>query len=305
MSTAPIVLFVYNRLDHTRKTIESLRRNVLAEDSDLFIYSDAAKNSAAEPQVIAVRNYLQTVNGFKSVTIQLREINLGVDKNIIQGVTDIVNTYGKIIVLEDDLVTSKYFLQYMNDALNVYKDHTEVACIHGYLLPIAPQLEEVFFIKGADCWGWATWKRAWDLFEVDGSLLLDQIEQLELQDEFDFRGTYPYTKALRDQASGRTDCWDIRWYAAAFLKNKLTLYPGKSLVNNIGHDNSGTNCADTESYEVEVAEHRVNVTAEVLHLDVAYEAFADFFRTLPLQGSLQKSRLSRSFKYVKSFLLNR
>jgi hypothetical protein len=305
MSTAPIVLFVYNRLDHTRKTIESLRQNVLAEDSDLYIYSDAAKDFGAEPQVNAVRNYLKSVRGFNSVTIRLREINLGVDENIINGVTEIVNSYGKIIVLEDDLVTSKYFLQYMNDALNVYKDHSEVACVHGYLLPIAPQFDEVFFIKGADCWGWATWKRAWDLFEADGSLLLDQIEQLNLQDEFDFGGTYPYTKALRDQASGRTDCWDIRWYAAAFLKNKLTLYPGKSLVNNIGHDNSGTNCADTESYEVEVAEHRVNVTAEVLHHNEAYDAFADFFRALPLQGSPQKSRLSRSFKYVKSFLLNK
>ena len=304
MSLAPVVLFVYNRLDHTKRTVQSLQKNFFAEDTDLFVYADAARDGAAAIKVNEVREYLKTIGGFKSVTIRLRENNLGVDDNIILGVTEIINEYGKIIVLEDDLVTSKWFLQYMNDSLNFYKDQEEVACIHGYLLPVQQKLKEVFFLKGADCWGWATWKRAWDIFELDGSMLLDKLEKRALEREFDFGNTYPYTQALRDQAEGRTKCWDIRWYASAFLENKLTLHPGQSLVSNIGHDNSGTHCYETERYDVVLAEEPLDVEVEVLHDDHAYDAFAEFFKTLPSQvASREKSWLSKSFKYVKALIL--
>jgi hypothetical protein len=306
MSLAPVALFVYNRLDHTHRTVQSLQANVLAKDSDLYIFADAARTVAAEVQVNAVREHLKTIDGFKSVTIRLREVNLGVDDNIIQGVTEVINHYGKVIVLEDDLVTSKWFLKYMNDSLEFYANQEEVACIHGYLLPVQQELKEVFFLKGADCWGWATWKRAWDLFEPDGSILLNKVQRRALESEFDFGNTYPYTQALSDQAEGKSTCWDIRWHASAFLENKLTLYPGKSLVNNIGHDNSGTHCVTTQSYEVALAEEPVNVEVDVFHDELAYAAFADFFRTLPNQGVLRKKNwLSKSFKYVKSLVLKR
>jgi hypothetical protein len=304
MSLAPVVLFVYNRLDHTRRTVQSLQNNFFSESTDLYIYADAAGNAAADIKVNEVREYLKTIDGFKSVTIRLRSNNMGVDDNIIDGVTKVINDHGKVIVLEDDLVTSKWFLQYMNDSLNFYKDQEEVACIHGYLLPVQQKLKEVFFLKGADCWGWATWKRAWDLFEADGSILLDKIEKRALQKEFDFGNTYPYTQALRDQAEGRTTCWDIRWYASAFLEDKLTLHPGQSLVNNIGHDNSGTHCYETNSYDVVLAEEPIDIEAEVLHDDHAYDAFADFFKTLSAQvGISKKGWLSRSFRYVKTLIL--
>jgi hypothetical protein len=304
MSLAPVVLFVYNRLDHTQRTVQSLQANILAKDTDLFIYTDAARSAAATVPVNAVRDYLRTIDGFNSVTVRLRENNLGVDNNIILGVTEVINDYGKIIVLEDDLVTSKWFLQYMNDSLNFYKDQDEVACIHGYLLPIQQKLKESFFLKGADCWGWATWKRAWDFFEADGSTLVNELKAKALESEFDFGNTYPYTQALRDQAEGRTTCWDIRWYASAFLRNKLTLYPGQSLVNNIGHDNSGTHCGDTQSYEAALAEAPVNVEVDIVHNAQAYDAFAEFFRTLSIQSTVRrKSWLSRSFKHLKMFIL--
>lgn len=304
MSLAPVVLFVYNRLDHTRRTVQSLQQNFLAEDTDLYVYADAAQDASAGVKVNEVRDYLKTITGFKSVTIRLRETNLGVDDNIIDGVTEVINEYGKIIVLEDDLVTSRWFLQYMNDSLTFYKDQKEVACIHGYLLPVQQQLKEVFFLKGADCWGWATWKRAWDIFEADGSILLDKLKRKGLERDFDFGNTYPYTQALRDQAEGRTTCWDIRWYASAFLENKLTLHPGKSLVSNIGHDNSGTHCYETQSYDVALAEEPLAIEAKVVHDDLAYDAFAEFFKTLPNQAVLrEKSWLSKSFKYFKTAIL--
>jgi hypothetical protein len=305
MNTAPITLFVFNRLVHTQKTIQSLQKNILAAESNLFIYADAPRNESDEDGVGHVRAYLRTITGFKSITIRHREKNLGVDEHIIQGVTEIVNEFGKIIVLEDDLVTSIWFLKYMNDALNFYENKPQVACIHGYLLPVKQKLNEVFFLKGADCWGWATWKHAWDLFEPDGLKLLKKIEEGGLQNEFDFKQTYPYTQALRDQAEGRVTCWDIRWYASAFLGNKLTLYPGKSMVNNIGHDNSGTHCFITDSYEVSISEIPVNIETEVVASAQAYQAFASFFRTLPGQNQRKKSWLSKSFKQIKALVLNK
>lgn len=300
MGLAPIVLFVYNRFDHTRRTVQALQNNVLAKDSKLIVYADAAKNSEAEGQVIAVRDYLKTIDGFLAVDIRHRYTNLGFNQNIITGVSEVVNEYGKIIVVEDDLVTSQWFLSYMNDALERYEQDNKVACIHGYLLPVKRQLKEAFFLKGADCWGWATWKRAWDLFEDDAAVLLSEIKTLRLQYEFEFNGTYPYVKMLEGEGNGKNASWDVRWYASAFLQNKLTLYPGTSLVNNIGHDNSGSNCGETQTYEVSIGQNKVDVSTAVEVDQEAYAAIAELFRTISSQDARKKSWLSRSFKRFKS-----
>lgn len=301
MNHAPIILFVYNRPEHTKKVVESLLQNTLSKESELYIYADAAKDEAALDGVNLVRDYLFTVSGFKRIHIRLRETNLGVDENIISGVTDVLNMHDKTIVLEDDLVTSPWFLQYMNDALNFYQDREEVASIHAYTYPIQQKLKEVFFLKGADCWGWATWKSKWGLFERDGTKLLNRIIEQKLESEFNFDNTYPYVQALRDQAEGRTKCWDIRWYASAFLEKKLTLYPGQSMVHNIGHDASGSHCGDTRHFDVALAQSPLNIVTDVLLDADAYHAFADFLKTLPpYTNHRQKNWLSRSFKSLKS-----
>jgi len=237
---SPIVLFVYNRPDHTKKTIEALQKNNLAQESELFIFSDNYKYNESKTKVDEVRKYIETISGFKKIKIIKREINFGLAKSIISGVTEIVNHFGKIIVLEDDLVTSPYFLEYMNEALDLYEKENEIISIHGYVYPTKNKLPETFFIKGADCWGWATWKRGWDLFEPDGNKLLRELEKRNLIKEFDFYGNYNYSGMLKRQIAGLNDSWAVRWYASAFLANKLTLYPGKSLIQNIGQDNSGT-----------------------------------------------------------------
>lgn len=304
MTLAPIVLFVYNRCLHAQRTVDALKVNALAAESDLYIYADAAKNEAALPAVAALRNYLNEITGFRSIHICLRERNLGVDENIILGVTEVIEKHGRAIVVEDDLVTSPWFLRYMNEALDFYEPYQEVASIHGYVYPIRQQLKEVFFLKGADCWGWATWKRAWDIFEPDGEKLLREIERRGLQREFNFNDTYPYVNALEDQVAGRTTCWDIRWYAAAFLKDMLTLYPGQSLVNNIGHDASGTHCGVNQAYDVVLATEPVRVVTAVKPDPEAYQAFVDFLRPLMPEAVTppKKGWLSRSFKKLKSFL---
>ncbi len=191
---APIALFVYNRPWHIQQTVEALQKNDLAEDSDLFIFSDAPKKKEAVAAVQEVREYIKTVGGFKSVSIIERDINFGLANSIIDGVTRMCNEYGRVIVLEDDLVTSPYFLCYMNDALDLYEHEESVISIHGYIYPVAEKLPETFFLRGADCWGWATWKRGWELFEQDGRRLLEELCRQKLTDRFDFDNSYPIHK---------------------------------------------------------------------------------------------------------------
>jgi len=249
---APIVLFVYNRLWHTKKTIEALKRNELAKESELFIYSDGPKYKQNSTTVFEVRSYLHEINGFKKITIIERNKNFGLAKSIIDGVSHTINQFGRVIVLEDDLVTSPIFLRYMNDALDLYKDNTEVVSIHGYQYPLEDisYLSDTFFIKGADCWGWATWENKWRLFEDDGQKLLDQLKQRKLQKVADFNNSYGYTKMLKNEIKGKNDSWAIKWYMSAFLHNKLTLYPKKSLVQNIGNDGSGTHVSPTDQFNI-------------------------------------------------------
>lgn len=235
MEPAPIVLFVYNRPWQTRQTVEALMKNELAKESELFIFSDGAKAEKDLEKVKEVREYIKTIDGFKKVTIIERNKNWGLANNIIDGVTRIVNQYGKIIVLEDDLLTSPYFLRFMNEGLEVYKDEERVASIHGYIYPIEG-LPDLFFIKGADCWGWATWKDKWAIFEPDSKKLLEELKKQKKQKEADFNRSYGYTKMLVGQIKGKNNSWAIRWYFSAFLKDMLTLYPGKSFVKNIGFD---------------------------------------------------------------------
>jgi hypothetical protein len=249
---APIALFVYNRPKHTQQTIEALSLNLLAKQSDLYVFSDAAKNDDAKVVVDEVRSYIKKISGFNKVEIVERKSNYGLANSIIDGVTSVVNQYGKVIVLEDDLVTSPYFLKYMNDGLNLYETNKDVISIHGYIYPVKGTLPETFFLRGADCWGWATWKDKWSLFEPNGEKLLCELKQKKLIKRFDFNGAYSYSKMLKNQIKGKNDSWAIRWYASAFLENKYTLYPGKSLVLNIGNDGSGTHCGETNAFSSEL-----------------------------------------------------
>lgn len=278
MSFAPIVLFVYNRPQHTRRTVEALLKNEQAGNSDLIIYADAAKTASAASAVQAVREYIKTITGFKSVRIVERPNNFGLASSVIDGVTHVVNEYGRVIVLEDDLVTSPYFLKYMNDGLIRYEHESAVISIHGYVYPVKEALPETFFLRGADCWGWATWKRGWDLFESDGAKLLAELIRKGLTQKFDFEGAYPYIKMLKDQIKGKNSSWAIRWHASAFLANKMTLYPGSSLVLNIGNDSSGTHCGTTDVFSGEIANLPVKIQdSKIVENITAYDAIVKFF----------------------------
>lgn len=287
---APVVLFVYDRLDHARQTIEALQKNFLALESRLIIFTDAAKNNVQAGAVRAVRQYLYTIEGFKSVTVIEREENFGLARSIVDGVTSIISEYGRVIVLEDDLVTSPFFLQYMNDGLRQYEKDKNVASIHAYVYPIAG-LPETFFMRGADCWGWATWCDRWAMYEPDGVALLSELKRRGLTTQFDLNGAYPFTQMLSDQISGRNNSWAIRWHASVFLKNKFTLYPGKSLVLNIGNDGSGENCGVTDKFSSDLAMRAVQLSDEVTVEENIYvfQMFEKYFNN-PKIGFIEKMK---------------
>jgi len=287
MQLAPIALFTYNRLWHTKQTVEALQNNLYVEESNLFIFSDGPKTEKDEPKVKEVREYLKTIKGFKNIEIIERDKNWGLANNIIDGVTKIVNEYGRIIVLEDDIVTSPYFLRFMNEALEMYKDEPNVASIHGYIYPI-DGLPETFFIRGADCWGWATWKEKWAIFEPDGQKLLDEVKKRGLQKEADFNGSYGFTDMLKDQIKGKNNSWAVRWYFSAFLKNMLTLYPGQSYVKNIGMDAEGTHC-----------------TGETNVFDVVLNQSFSLSKIEPKEDLKSRAKIERFFRSIKPNIFQR
>lgn len=242
MSTlAPIVLFVYNRLGHTRRAVEALQKNGLAKESDLIVYSDAPKNPGAEDAVSEVRDYIRTISGFKSTSIIERDRNWGLANSVIDGVTSVVNQRGRIIVLEDDLIVSPHFLDFMNRALEKYEYEPKVIQVSGYMFPIKTRIrEDALFLPLTNSWGWATWQRAWLLFDPDSKGYAQLTADPALRKRFNLDGTYDYFSMLEAQLEGRVDSWAIRWYLATFLSEGLTLYPRQSLVINAGLDGSGT-----------------------------------------------------------------
>lgn len=242
MSYSPILLFAFNRVEHLRLTVEALQRNLLAPESDLFVYVDAERNAEEKPQVDEVRAYVRTITGFKSVSVTERTTNYGLARNVIDGVTTITNRFGRVIVLEDDIVTAPHFLEFMNAALEVYKDEPRVGHIQACDFTQDPTLPDTFLIKWTGSWGWATWQRAWQLFNPDGKALLAELRRRHLTRRFDFNGKYGFTRMLRRQTEGKNNSWAIRWNASLFLADILSLNVGRSLVSNIGFDGSGTNC---------------------------------------------------------------
>ena len=245
---APIALFVYNRPVHTSKTLDALKSNKEAIESDLFIFCDGPKSGDLEniASIQKVRDIIQNVSGFKSIKVFEHEINLGLSKSIIWGVNKIFESNESIIVIEDDIQTSPFFLNFMNDALKLYENESFVGCINGWNFPLEldEDTPETFFLPGADCWGWATWKRAWNLFELDGVKLKKNVVENNLEYFFNRRGQEDLFNILENQINKNNDSWAIRWYATLFCRGMYCLYPKNSFVLNSGFDGTGTHCKE-------------------------------------------------------------
>ena len=291
---APIALFVYNRPGHTRRTLTYLQKNLLADESRLFIFSDAAKTDGDKAKVEQVRQLIKEVAGFKSVKVIERKENLGLANSIISGVTQLVNEYGKVIVFEDDLLSSIYTLQYFNEALTRYANEDKVMHIGAYMYNLPnKKLHQTFFFRVATSWGWATWARAWKDFEPDVDVLLKQFDKKKTG-QFSIEGTMNFWKQLEGFKAGKNDSWAIRWYASIFLKGGLTLNPSTSLVNNIGNDGSGVHSNKEDMYHVQISKKAIKqFPAEIKEDQQAYQAIKNFLKNR--KGNL----LQRGLRFVK------
>jgi hypothetical protein len=275
---APLALFVYNRPQHTSRTLEYLQQNELAAESKLYIFSDGAKTAQDEQKVAEVRAIIRKTSGFLSVEIIERETNAGLANSIIAGVTRLVNEFGQVIVFEDDMITSPHTIPYFNNALNHYREVEKVMHIGSYMFPIqTANLPETFFFRAATSWGWATWDRAWKHFEPDIDTLINQFDE-EKKAAFAIDNTMNYWKQIQEFKSGKNNSWAIRWYASIFLKQGLTLNPSQSLVRNIGHDGTGVHSGMNDIYEVVINQHPITQFPEVLEENKeAYEALKTYF----------------------------
>lgn len=294
---APIALFVYNRPEHTRRTLKFLKQNLQADESRLFIFSDGAKDVKQSAKVGEVRELIKQTEGFKSVQIIERETNFGLANSIIDGVGMLTSKYGKVIVFEDDLISSEYTLQYFNDALDRYENEYEVMHIGAYMYPLTDKgLPETFFYRAASSWGWATWGRAWKYFEPDIDKIISQFNA-EKKHRFSIEGTMNFWKQIREFKTGRNNSWAIRWYASVFLNNGLTLNPSASLVNNIGHDGSGIHSGKNNLYDVTISNQPVTYFPAVIIEDrEAYKAIKHFLKYR--KGNL----LQRALRFIKEKL---
>lgn len=248
MVLAPIVLFVYNRPWHTQRTVEALQKNELAAESDLFIFADGPKENATEEQkekIRQVREYIHQITGFKQITIHESAQNIGCANSIIAGISSVLREHEKIIVVEDDIVTSKYFLKFMNEALDFFENDERIFSVSGYTYPSKTMeipknyKNDIYLSYRHGAWGWGTWKNRWETVDWEVADFADFLNNKNLQNAFN-RGGADMSGMLKAQMKGKIDAWDIRLDYSLFKQDRFNIRPVKSLVNNVGLDNSGT-----------------------------------------------------------------
>ncbi len=294
MNLAPIILFVYARPSHTQSSLSALQANPLAEHSDLFIYSDAAKTPQDEPAVAEVRTLISGIRGFKSATVILRPHNFGLAANIISGVTEICNRHGKAIVLEDDIVVNPFFLSFMNHALDKYAEIKSVWHISAwnYPIPIDTQ-EDGFFWRGMNCWGWGTWHDRWRHYQKNPGKLQAEWSSAKIK-AFNIDGAHDFWFQVQQNQLGKMNTWAIFWYATLFEHNGLCLNPSISFVENIGHDGSGEHCEKQNAYlnPAQAISYR-NLPDLVQESEFAVDRIRFFYRTRQTFLSRTKSMIRR------------
>ena len=301
MNYAPIVLFIYNRPEHTRQTLEALSKNFLADQSDLIIYADGPKEGAA-PEVIdkikQTRAVAHEKQWCKTVTVYESDVNRGLAESIISGVTDVVNKYGRVIVLEDDIVTAKYFLEYMNTALEKYKDSEQVMSVTGYIVDVAhkERLPETFFMPWFECWSWATWQRSWKYFKRNPQELVETYTQKQI-DHINMNGSNNLWQQVLDNYSGKIKTWAIFNLVSICEHNGLVLYSREPLCKNIGFDGSGENCGIGSSEDIACFyTGRVDsYPCEIVSCKKAEKAYMQFYKS----GQKKQSLFIRIIRYLK------
>lgn len=249
---APVALFVYNRPDHTRQTLEALARNRLADQTPLYVFSDGAKPDASvadREKIEATRAVVRSRPWTRQITLIGSDTNRGLAASILGGVTRVLAEHERIIVLEDDIVASPGFLEYMNSALELYAHQPRVMHISGYMYPLGVRERETVFLRVLSCWGWATWARAWRHYNDDIEAHLRRLDTPQRVRKFNVEGHADFYRQLLDNRSGRIRSWAVRWYASWLAQGGVSLFPTQSLVRNVGHDGTGVHCDPNSRFD--------------------------------------------------------
>lgn len=249
---APILVLGYKRPQHLKLAIESLSANPEAAKSLLYIAIDGPKNIDELNLVEECRLIATNVSGFRKVITNFQTENIGLAQSVISNVSEVLSRHNQIIVVEDDLVVSKKFLEFMNSGLSFYSKHLNVASIHGFQYPLRFSESSCVFMRGADCWGWATWADRWEKVNFSSEFLIREILRRKLKFQFDLFGVVSNFRMLQDQSASKIDSWAIRWHASMFIQNMLTLFPPHSLVKNCGLDGSGTHEGISNQFDYEI-----------------------------------------------------
>jgi hypothetical protein len=270
---APIVLFAYKRADHIRQTLEALSKNDLANQSELIVVSDAGKHESDHAAVNEVRDLIVSKNWCGKVRLICNEKNLGLNENFFFHITNISKQYGKIIVLEEDIVTSTGFLRYMNDALDMYEHDEKVMQISGFIFNMnTKKLSPTYFLGITNGWGWATWANRWEKLNRDAADLFAKAKQMNLYNNLTLDGAEPdFWNQLESNAKGVHNHWDIKWLSSVVTNHGLCLFPKESLVVNIGFDGSGTHFKDGEKGHATVLS-KSSLTLSKLPIEESLEA---------------------------------
>jgi hypothetical protein len=274
-TTAPIVLFVYNRPLHTRRTLESLANNRLADRSTLFVYADGTKEGANEETLKSIREVREIIKQrkwCKNVELIESEKNKGLAASIRTGVTEIIGKYNQAIVMEDDLITSPAFLTYMNKALVYYQDRKAVYSISAYCLPRgkfsvpADYTYDVFVGLRNSSWGWATWKDRWNQIDWEVKHYPSLFKNENIRNALN-RGGDDVFELLQWQQEGKLDIWSIQFTMTHLVNHGVSIIPVESYVNNIGHDGSGENCLHSNA----LSHSYLNQKEDINFLNILYE----------------------------------
>jgi hypothetical protein len=253
---APIALFTYNRLEETKQTIEALQKNFLANESVLFIFSDGYKNEESKNKVDSVRNYIHNINGFKNVNVFESEKNKGLADSIINGVSQVLKDFENVIVLEDDLITSPNFLDFMNQALCFYNNDNSVCSISGYtmnLKSLKNLSKDFYFGYRSSSWGWATWKNVWESVDWDVTGYNDFMKSKKRKQNFNIGGS-DMTAMLKAQMNGKIDSWAIRFCYQQFLNKQACVFPQVSKIQSIGFSKEATHTNGARKFIAKIDE---------------------------------------------------
>jgi hypothetical protein len=235
MTLSPIVLFVYNRPWHTKQTVEALQENELAIESELFIYSDGANDRFARQGVAEVRKYIRLIKGFKKITIIEREKNYGLANSIINGVTNVLENYDRVIVLEDDIVTNPSFLYFMNKSLNFYNKYENVWNITAFSYPadFSKCKFDTYLYTRPSSKGWATWRKSWSTIDFDLNNIIEKKGISNIRKELCNHGG-DLVPMLNNQINKSINSWGIRYSIAQIMSKNFTVYPVCSYVKDVG-----------------------------------------------------------------------